>query len=184
MIAEKKGPGDAVVVLGGHYDSVPGISGANDNASGTAVLLAIAEHLAEVDLPFTLRIVPFASEELGLLGSRFYVQSLSDEELNRTKAVINFDALGSGAGVSVFGNREFTAMASALGGEIGIEVAVTRSLTGGSSDYASFQAAGAPFLMFFGDDFTRIHTEHDTLEFVQPELLRGSTVTCRSVVTV
>ena len=177
VIAEKKGPGDAVVVLGGHYDSVPGISGANDNASGTAVLLAIAEHLAEVDLPFTLRIVPFESEELGLLGSRFYVQSLSDEELNRTKAMINFDALGSEAGVSVFGNREFTALASALGGEIGIEVAVTRSLSGRSSDFASFQAAGVPFLMFFGDDFTRIHTEHDTLEFVQPELLRGSTAT-------
>jgi len=50
VIAEKKGPGDAVVVLGGHYDSVPGISGANDNASGTAVLLAIADNLAGVDL--------------------------------------------------------------------------------------------------------------------------------------
>ena len=37
VIAEKSGAGEAVVVLGGHYDSVAGIAGANDNASGTAV---------------------------------------------------------------------------------------------------------------------------------------------------
>ena len=171
VIAEKAGPGDAVVVLGGHYDSVPGILAANDNASGIAVLLAIAESLAEVDLPFTLRIVPFGSEELGLLGSRHYVQSLSDEELANTKAMFNFDALGSGTGVSIFGNRDFTALASALGGETGVDVAVTRGLSGGSSDFATFQAAGVPFLMFFGDDFSRIHTERDTIEFVSPELL-------------
>ena len=37
VIAQKPGASDAVVVLGGHFDSVPGLSGANDNASGTAV---------------------------------------------------------------------------------------------------------------------------------------------------
>lgn len=175
VIAEKRGPGDAVVVLGGHYDSVPGISGANDNASGTAALLAIAEGLAEVDLSFTLRLVAFGSEELGLLGSQFYVQSLNEEELRRTKAMLNFDAVGTGAGVSVFGNGEITELASAVGREIGVDIAVTRGISGGSSDHASFQAAGVPFLMFFGDDFSRIHSELDTLEFVQPELLNGVT---------
>ena len=174
VIAEKAGPGDAVVVLGGHYDSVPGISAANDNASGIAVLLAIAESLAEVDLPFTLRIVPFGSEELGLLGSRHYVQSLSEEELANTKAMLNFDALGSGTGVSIFGNQDFTELASALGGETGVDVAVTPGLSGGSSDFASFRDAGVPFLMFFGDDFSRIHTQRDTIEFVRPELLAGA----------
>ena len=173
VIAEKKGFGGAVVVLGGHYDTVPGVSGANDNASGTAVLLAIAESLSEVELPFTLRIIAFGSEELGLLGSQFYVQSISGEELNKTKVMLNFDALGSGNGVSVFGDRAFTALVSALSDDIGIDVAVTRGISGGSSDFASFRAAGVPFLMFFGDDFSRIHSGRDTLEFVQPELLSG-----------
>lgn len=181
VIAEKAGPGDAVVLLGGHYDTVRGISGANDNASGTAVLLAIAEILAEVDLPFTLRIVPFGSEELGLLGSQFYVESLSEAELENTKVMLNFDALGTGRGVSVFGTREFTALASELGGEIGVDVNVTRGISGGSSDFATFRAAGVPFLMFFGDDFSRIHTESDTLEFVQPELLGGVTATAAAL---
>jgi aminopeptidase YwaD len=108
VVAEKKGPGDAVVVLGGHFDTVPEVSGANDNASGTAVLVTLARLLADADLPFTLRIVPFGSEELGLQGSRFYVQSLSDEELENTKVMLNFDALGSGTGVSVFGDSDLT----------------------------------------------------------------------------
>ena len=181
VIAEKKGPGDAVVVLGGHYDSVSGISGANDNASGAAVLLAIAESLRTVDLPFTLRIISFGSEELGLLGSQFYVQSLSEAELDKIKVMMNFDALGSGTGVSVFGNRDFAGLASESGDDTGVDVAVTRGITGGSSDFASFQAAGVPFLMFYGDDFSRVHSELDTIEFIQPELLDGVIATATAL---
>ena len=93
------------MVLGGRFDSVPGLSGPNDNASGTAVLLAIAELLADGDLPYTLRIMPFGSEELGLLGSRFYVQELSSVELENTKLMLNFDVLSTGSGVSIFGDK-------------------------------------------------------------------------------
>ena len=174
VIAEKKGPGEAVVVLGGHYDSVPGIVGANDNASGAVVLVTLARMLAEVDLPFTLRIIPFGSEELGLLGSRFYVESLSEEELENTKAMLNFDALGTGSGVSVFGDGDIAALVSDIGDQIGVDVAVTLGLRGGSSDFASFREAGVPYLMFFGDDVSRIHSERDTLEFVEPEMLGGA----------
>ena len=76
MVAEKKSPGDVVLVT-------------------------LTRILADADLPFTLRIVPFGSEESWLHGGRFYVQSLSDEELENTKAMLNFDVLGSGTGVSV-----------------------------------------------------------------------------------
>ena len=174
VIAEKKGPGESVVVLGGHYDSVPGIAGANDNASGAAVLVTLARMLADVDLPFTIRIVPFGSEELGLLGSRFYVESLSENELENTKAMLNFDALGTGSGVSVFGDGDITALVSDIGDQVNVDVAVTLGLRGGSSDFASFREVGVPYLMFFGDDVSRIHTERDTLEFVQAEMLGGA----------
>ena len=175
VIAEKPGPGTAAVVLGGHYDTVPGISGANDNASGTAVLLAISESLSDVDLPFTLRIIAFGSEELGLLGSQAYVQSLGQEELEAIKAMLNFDALGSGSGVSIFGDQDLRRMASETGVRIGVDVAIRRGISGGTSDFASFQAAGVPYLMVYGDDFSRIHTGADTIEFVQPEILGGAT---------
>ena len=130
--------------------------------------------LEDVDLPFTLRIIPFGSEELGLLGSRFYVQSLSEEELANTKAMLNFDALGAGSGVSVFGDGNITAMVSAIGTNIGLDVAVTPGLRGGSSDFASFREVDIPYLMFFRDDVSRIYGERDTIEFVQPELLGGA----------
>jgi len=121
------------------------------------VLLTIARMLEDIDLPFTLKIVPFESEELGLLRNRFYVESLSEEELANTKAMLNFDALATGSGVSVFGDRDITAMLLAIGSEMGLEVALARGLGGGSSDFASFQNSGVRFLMFYGDDLTRIH---------------------------
>ena len=174
VIAQKPGASDAVVVLGGHFDSVPGLSGANDNASGTAVLLAIAELLADVDLPYTLRIVPFGSEELGLLGSRFYVQELSSAELENTKLMLNFDALSTGSGVTIFGDGAFTDLINEKGSEVGVDVRVSRRMRGGTSDFAVFREADVPFVMFFGDDASRIHTELDTVEFVQPEMLGGA----------
>ena len=181
VIAEKKGPGDAVVVLGGHFDTVAEVSGANDNASGTAVLLTIARMLEDVDLPFTLRIIPFGSEELGLLGSRFYVQSLSEEELANTKAMLNFDALGSESGVSVFGDLDLVDLVTAVGSETGVEITGTRGLSGGSSDFASFQKENIPYLMFYGDNLSRIHSEADTIEFVVPELLGGAAVSAAAL---
>ena len=95
------GSGDDVVLLGRHYDSVSGIAGANDNALGIAVLPAIARKLGSVDLPFTLRIVPFGSEELGPRGSQYYVHSLTDRNLEKIEVMLKFEALGSGSGSRV-----------------------------------------------------------------------------------
>ena len=149
VIAQKLSASDAVVVLGGHFDPVPELSGANDNASGTALLLAIAELLADVDLPFTLRIVPFGSEELGLLGSRFYVQELSNAELENTKLMLNFDALSTGSGVTIFGDGAFTDLINEKGSEVGVDVRVSRGMRGGTSDFAVLREAGVPFVMFW-----------------------------------
>ncbi len=181
VIAEKSGRGESVVVLGGHFDSVPMIAGANDNASGTAVFLTIARMLEHADLPFTFRIVPFGSEELGLKGSKFYVASLSEEELENTKAMLNFDALGSGSGVSVFGDRDLVDLVTAVGSETGVEITDTRGLSGKSIDFASFQKENIPYLMFYGDNLSRIHSEADTIEFVVPELLGGAAVSAAAL---
>jgi len=142
--------------------------------SGTAVLLTIAQMLANIDLPFTLRIIPFGSEEMGLLGSRFYVDSLTDQELANTKAMLNFDALGTGSGVSIFGSPELTELMVGVGVITGVEVAVTSGLSGDTSDYASFQNVGVTHFMVFGYDTTRIHSAFDTLESVQAAMLGGA----------
>ena len=69
------------------------------------------------------------------------------------------------------GTRELTGLAVAQGDAQDIDVRVTPGLQGGSSDHQSFADAGIPVLMFFAEDFSRIHTAADTLEFVVPELL-------------
>ena len=174
VVAEMPGGHGDVVVLGGHYDTVAGTDGANDNSSGIAVLLTLAEQLANGDLPFRVRFIAFGSEELGLFGSRAYVDTLTDAGKGEIAAMLNFDALGSGSSVMVLGSDGLTQLAAKVAGDLEIPVIRRRALRGGDSDHTSFARQGIPVLMFTAPDFSRIHTPSDTMKFVEPNLLRGS----------
>ncbi len=179
VVAEKPGTAEdgGVVVLGGHYDTVADVPGANDNGSGIATLMTIAEEVAGRSYPFTVRFIPFGAEEKGLLGSGAYVDSLSEADREATVMMLNFDALASGEVVGLLGEFELTRIAVDFGLANGIEVERRFSLAAGtSSDHAHFQQAGIPIVFFLGDDFSRIHTPEDTLEFIQPELMGGAAV--------
>ena len=65
VVAERRGARwpDRIVVVGAHYDSVPGCAGANDNASGVAAMLALARRMADARLDYTVRFVAFVNEE-------------------------------------------------------------------------------------------------------------------------
>ena len=54
-------------------------------------------------------------------------------------------------------------------------------MNGGTSDFAIFRDAGVPFMMFFGSDTSRIHTESDNLEFIQPTMLGGAVATAAAL---
>ena len=181
VIAELPGPGDGVIVLGGHYDTVPNISGANDNASGTAVLLTVAEELFREPPPFTVRLIAFGSEELGLLGSQHYVAHIGAER-ERIRAMFNFDALGTG-NFGILGSRELTGLAEELATEHRIDAVVRPGLRSGDSDHSSFADDDIPVIMFFGDDFSRIHTPADTLELVSPEILGSAAALALSLLS-
>jgi Zn-dependent M28 family amino/carboxypeptidase len=84
-----------VVVVGAHLDSVPRGPGINDNGSGSAVILEVAERLAEVKPASRVRFIWWSAEELGLLGSRYYVQHLSAVERRRVALYLNVDMVGS-----------------------------------------------------------------------------------------
>ena len=174
VIAEKPGGEGKVVVLGGHYDTVAEIAGANDNSSGTAVLLTVAGQLAGRELPFKVMFVAFGSEELGLLGSRAYLDSLTDDEKGQIVAMFNFDALASGGQVTILGSDRLTRLAAKAAEDLDVPVFHRRSFTGASSDHANFIQVGIPVLMFTAPDFSRIHTSDDILEFVEPALLGDS----------
>ena len=171
VIAEQEGDGAGVVVLGAHYDTVPDVPGANDNASGTAVLLTLARELSQQSFPFDLRLVAFGSEELGLLGSRHYVESLSQDEQGRIIAMLNFDALGNGTRLSVLGDSSLTKPVMEASQTNGIDLRVRQSAGRGGSDHASFAEVGIPTIFFASNDFSRLHTSEDTLEHINPRLL-------------
>ena len=78
VIAEKEGVNDDnVVMAGAHLDSVPAGPGINDNGSGSAALLEIAQNLANHRPHNTLRFAWWGAEELGLLGSTAWVEQRS-----------------------------------------------------------------------------------------------------------
>ena len=95
-------PGSAddgrIVVVGAHYDTVPGSPGANDNASGVAALLALAEHFHDRPQPATLRFVAFVNEEppwfmSSQMGSYVHAQR-ARERGEAIVAMMSMDGLG------------------------------------------------------------------------------------------
>ena len=92
----KTGSTENVVMVGGHLDSVPAGPGINDNGSGVAAVLETALQMGSS--PAVHNAVRFAfwgAEEVGLLGSANYVQSLDVDELKDIALYVNADMLGS-----------------------------------------------------------------------------------------
>ncbi len=84
---------DVVYVVGSHFDSVEGGPGADDNASGTAMLLETARILARRPLPATVIFASFTGEEGGLLGSREFVRRMMADSI-RLAGAMNNDMMG------------------------------------------------------------------------------------------
>jgi aminopeptidase YwaD len=88
------GEGAGVVLVGAHYDAVPGSPGADDNGSGVAGMLAVARAVARVKTRAAVRFIGFSFEESGLVGSAHYARKLSTAEINRLAAVLVLEMIG------------------------------------------------------------------------------------------
>jgi aminopeptidase YwaD len=167
-----KPPGaECETISGGHYDSVPQAPGASDNATGTATVLEIAAVLMQNGGAGNNCFVLFGAEELGLLGSRHFVSTLSPEEQDQIKAMLNFDMVGVGDDTWwLIGTPELQQRMGELAAGLGID-AIPSSLAGTSSDHASFLQAGIPALMFHRWQDPLLHTPQDVADRVRPELL-------------
>lgn len=171
IIATKRGASDRAIVLGAHYDSVEVGKGANDNGSGTAVLLELARVLGTKSQNATLVFIAFDAEELGLIGSRHYVAGLSDDVRKKIVAMLNFDMLGGGSGgLGLGGDGEVGRAARDAAEALKIPARNFRLGSNASSDHAPFQNAGID-TVFFSRDYDLLHTPQDTFDQVREQFL-------------
>lgn len=85
---------NSYVILGAHFDSVPNCPGANDNATGTALVYAVAKYVSNLkSRNHNFLVVFFDEEEKGLLGSKAYAQKIKEEGIN-VHSVHTIDQLG------------------------------------------------------------------------------------------
>lgn len=159
VIAESKG-GDPnnVVMAGAHLDSVQRGPGINDNGSGSAALLEVAEQMAKVKPRNKVRFAWWGAEEAGLVGSTAYVNSLSQAEQDKIALYLSFDMVGSPNYVFFIydgDDSDATGAPAGLAGSAAIEKTfeafynmVGEPFKGtdftGRSDYGRFIAVGIP----------------------------------------
>ena len=153
------GRGRRTIMAGAHLDSVPEGPGVNDDGSGIGTLLELAERMGRGrERPRRrVRLGFWASEELGLYGSRRYVRGLSRPERRALAAYLNLDMVGSAnGGRFLYGGRAGAAATGARAVRRLFRrrgVALARIAVGGSSDHAPFARAGVPVLgLFSGAD--------------------------------
>ena len=152
VIADLPGRRPGVVLLGAHLDSVANGPGINDNGSGTALVLEVARQARRLRVRprHGLRFAFWGAEELGLIGSTSYVQSLSTANRSRIRGVLNLDMVGSrnfvrvvydGDGQPSGSQRIENAFRAHFAGR---RLAVEEASLGGGSDHAAFARAGIP----------------------------------------
>jgi hypothetical protein len=180
------GTSDKVVVVGAHMDhlgmgTASSLSpdekavhnGADDNASGVAVMLEVCRALATFDAgkrPYDVMCMAFGAEEMGLLGSKHFVENLDPQLKPRLMAMFNFDMVGR--------LRDDTLMVTGVGtSSVWADLVekkrgslkVTPTEDGyGPSDQSSFYEAGLPVLHFFTgphEDYHKPSDDTDKINF-------------------
>lgn len=171
---------DEVVIVGAHYDHL-GIRngrvyyGADDNASGTAGLLEIAEAFSEMpERPRrSVLFAAFSAEELGLLGSEYYVENPSFP-LHKTVAMINLDMIGRNEDntVSVIGSnrsRQIHELNIAANEEIGLNFVFDGERYFNRSDQANFAKYSIPVIFYNTNTHEDYHRPSDVPEKIVAE---------------
>jgi len=169
---------DQVIVVGAHYDHLGGgafgaldpdstgkvHNGADDNASGVAAIINLAQRMATDPPARTIVFVAFSGEELGLLGSAYYVRQPA-VPLAKTMAMINFDMVGRlrNDKLIIYGTEtatEFTPLLDSINKSFRFDLKM-RGDGYGPSDQSAFYAVKKPVLHFFTDLHEDYHRTTD-----------------------
>ncbi|MDX2970237.1 M28 family peptidase [Kribbella solani] len=146
----KSGTNGPIVMVSGHYDSVIGAPGANDDGSGTVLTMELARVFSRIPTNATLRFALWGSEEQGLIGSRYHVAQLAQDQRDRYRAVFQNDMVATSWDPAVtYWLLSFTGLANAAtdsvrgaGQRLGYDARLVGPVQRGASDHQSFQEVG------------------------------------------
>ncbi|MBE3111469.1 MAG: M20/M25/M40 family metallo-hydrolase, partial [Acidobacteria bacterium] len=175
------------IVIGAHLDHL-GMNdvlmpGANDNASGVAVLLGAAEALARSGIPLkrTVVFVLFGAEEQGVKGSEYYVAHPFVPN-DRTKACFNLESVGRGERISAGGGKNYPQLWDVLDRNNRkyvhrqVSAGFTANLARPRQDAAHFMWANVPTISFGTGGaksvpYATYHTTKDAVAIITPEIM-------------
>jgi len=181
---------DEIIIIGAHYDHLgfggPGSgsrtpdtlaihNGADDNASGVAGIIEIAQKMAslEVKPKRTVIFMAFGAEEMGLLGSKFFTENpLID--IKKVKMMLNFDMIGrlDSARTLTIGGTGTTAVSEEIINKYASEKNLNIQMSkegSGPSDHAAFYVKNIPVLFFFTGIHDDYHTPADDTHLINLE---------------
>jgi hypothetical protein len=172
-------PGDPHLVVGAHLDTVPQAPGAEDNASGVGVLLAVAEAVAQRRTRLPVVLVAFGAEEPRgpsdadhHYGSRRYVALMGPKERRALRAMVSLDRVGVGDRVPVgSATASDPVQRSLLAAARRAEVRVVADPEQRSSDHWSFVRDGLPAARLGSTPYVGYHSAEDVPEVVSAEQL-------------
>lgn len=164
------------VVLGGHMDSVPGSPGANDNASGIAVLLELARAAAGTEQVMFVRFVAFGSEEFGddgrhHVGSQTFVDRLGSRGRRRLAGMLSVDMIADGrpllTGTSGIASEVVARTFYRKATDLGIDMRY--QTTCDCSDNGPFEHAGIPAAYVWSGSEPDYHSPSDIVANMSPD---------------
>ena len=164
------------VVIGGHMDTVPGSPGANDNASGVAVVLEIARLFAGTPKADLVRFVAFGSEEYGTngrhhVGSEVFVERLKKEGRSRLAGMLSVDMIADGrplivATAGIGPPKIANSFANVAGAR---DIGVERKTMCDCSDNGPFERAGITAALLYSGPEPNYHDDSDKVKNLKPD---------------
>ena len=170
---------DSFIVVSAHYDHIGKMGedayfpGANDNASGTAMMLDLAKHYskAENKPKYSIVFMAFSGEEVGILGSLYYVKNPLFS-LEKIRFLVNLDMVGTGSkGITVVNGSVFEKEFARMQKDNKENNHIARVKIRGkacNSDHCPFYMSGVPsfFIYTFGDEYNEYHNVSDSPETI------------------
>jgi hypothetical protein len=171
VICTLPGETESTIIVGAHFDYVTKGDGVADNWSGASLLPSLYQSLNATGRKHTFLFIGFSDEEVGFLGSTFYADHLTDQQLASIRAMITIDTLGL-ENTRVWASDsapDLVSLVFQVGKAAGLPVEIMNVDAYGNSDGISFKRHGVPVLTLHSvtpETIRILHSERDRIEAI------------------